>query len=226
MAQKELYDLLIFDCDGTLVDSEPMQNLACSQLLAEEGLPQYTPSIVGARFTGTQMREMLKTIAAETGHVFPATLGERYVGKVAELSPRHLKIIPGASELVATAARRMKICVASNGQRDNVISSLAMTGLKKYFPDDIIFTAAQVENAKPAPDLFLFAAKTMGALPEKCLVIEDSVPGVTGATAAGMQVYGFVGAHADQNAYEKKLKAAGAEHIFNSLIHIQNQLFS
>ncbi len=219
------FDLLIFDCDGTLVDSEYLNNLATVKILAQEGLPQYDLAYAFENFVGLRLTTILETIAHETGHVFPDTMSQRYTALVDKLTPQYLKPIDGAANFVAIAAPRMKICVASNGQRDNVLHSLEWTGVKKHFPDDHIFTAAQVENGKPAPDIFLLAAKTMGAEPSRCVVIEDSVPGVAGAFAAGMHIIGFVNAHQDIKLYGERLKAAGAEQVFSSFIHIKNYLF-
>lgn len=220
-----MFDLLIFDCDGTLVDTEYMNNLASIQLLHEEGLTQYDMDYAFAHFVGVRQKEILGKITGETGHIFPADIGARYVQRNQELAPQYFKTIPGAPELVEIVSQKMKTCVASNGQWDNIVDSLKMAGLKKYFEDTHIYNAPMVKNGKPAPDLFLYAAEKMNTQIDKCLVIEDSVPGVTGAKAAGMTVFGFVGTHTDQVRYTEKLKAAGADEIFTSLIHIQNRLF-
>jgi HAD superfamily hydrolase (TIGR01509 family) len=221
----DAHDLLIFDCDGTLVDSEYMNNLATVQLLHEEGLTQYDMDYAFEHFVGLRLKHILSNITAETGHVFRDDIGALYVQRAEALMPDYLKAIPDAEKLVAVAARHMKICIASNGQRDNVLSSLEKTGLKKYFPDEYIFTGAMVEHAKPAPDLFLLTAKEMNVPIDKCIVIEDSVAGVTGAKAAGMDVWGFTGAHNDQKTWAGKLQQAGAMEIFTSLIHIKDRLF-
>ncbi len=220
------FDLILFDCDGTLVDSEYMNNLATLQLLAEEGITQYDMEYAFAYFVGLRLKNILANITQETGYVFPDNMSDRYVAKAERLMPEYLKIIPGAAELISFAKDKTKICVASNGQRDNVLSSLDMTGLRQFFPDEHVFTGVQVANPKPAPDLFLLAAERMGAQPSRCLVIEDSVPGVTAGVAAGMQVFGFTGAHRDTERYGNKLSQAGAHKIYGSLIHIAQDLRS
>jgi HAD superfamily hydrolase (TIGR01509 family) len=220
------YDLLIFDCDGTLVDSEYMNNLATLRLLHDEGLTQYDMEYAFSHFVGLRLKHILSNITKDTGHIFPADIGERYVATCNVLMDEHLKPIDGAKELVETASTRMKVCVASNGQRENVIESLRRTALLPYFRDEHIFTGVQVKNAKPAPDLFFLAAERMNAQVDKCLVIEDSVAGVTGAKAAGMHVFGFTGAHINQETWGSQLKRAGATEIYGSLIHIREGLFS
>lgn len=219
------FDLLIFDCDGTLVDSEHLNNLALVQIMAEEGLHQYDLDYSFAHWVGLRFKQIIEQVARETAHAFPPDISTRYVARTHELAPQYLKSIEGAEELAAAAAQHTPICVASNGQRTSVIESLVMTGLKNYFPDDKIFTAIEVPNGKPAPDLFLHAAKKMDVSPARCLVIEDSVPGVTGAVAAGMRVIGFANITHMGEDYAAKLKKAGAESVFDTIIHIKNALY-
>lgn len=219
------YDLIIFDCDGTLVDTEYLNNLATCQILAEEGLPQYDMDYAFKHFVGIRFNETISKISEETGHNFPDDVRQRYVDRVAELAPEHFRTMDHAEELVTEAQKHSKICVASNGQRDNVIKSLEMGGLTTYFPEEHVFTAIQVENPKPAPDLFLLAAKSMETVPGKTLVIEDSKAGVTAGATAGMNVIGFTGSHSDQAHAEDQLNTAGAFVVFQSLIHIRNFLF-
>lgn len=218
-------DLLIFDCDGTLVDSEYLNNLALVQIMTEEGLHQYDLDYSFAHWVGLRLKHIIEQVARETGHVFPPDMSARYVARTHELAPHYLKRIEGAEELVVAAAQHGPVCVASNGQRTSVVESLVMTGLKKYFTDDKIFTAVEVPNGKPAPDLFFHVAKKMNVPPTRCLVIEDSVPGVIGAVAAGMRVLGFANASHMSEDYAAQLKNAGAESVFDTLIHIKNALY-
>lgn len=217
-------DLIIFDCDGTLVDSEYLNNLAVCELLAEQGLAQYDMDYAMNNFLGQRFSRIIEDIAAETGHNFPDDMAARYVARAAELIPTHLKYIDGAGDLVELAGAHTKICVGSNGQRDNVIYSLEVAGLLRHFPDEHIFAGPVVENPKPAPDLFLLAAEKLGAKPENTLVIEDSVIGVTAGIAARMQTWGFTGTHHDPGTHENALKSAGAHEVFSALIHIQGHL--
>ena len=224
MKTHSLYPLIIFDCDGTLVDSEYLNNLATCELLTEQGLPQYDLAYSYENFIGMKFAQILKNITAETGHVFPPDFSGRYIARAMELIPTHLKTIDGAADLVRTAKEHCKIAIASNGQRDNVIFSLQKCGLLDYF-DGHILTGTDVKNAKPAPDIFLQMAKKMGENPADCLVIEDSVTGATGGLAAGMDVYGFTGAHEHPLTYAKKLKNAGVTKIYTSLVVMRQDLF-
>jgi beta-phosphoglucomutase-like phosphatase (HAD superfamily) len=141
-----------------------------------------------------------------------------------ELQKTNLKAVEGAPELVSAVAGRYKSCVASNGERSSVLSSLTITGLIEHFKDASIFTKNQVQNPKPYPDLFLFAASQMGEPAERCLVIEDSVTGVRAGVAAGMTVWGFTGTHHAPEKHAETLKEAGANAVFESLIHMRARL--
>ncbi len=222
---KNRYDLIIFDCDGTLVDTEYLNCLALCEIIAEEGLPQYDIAYGMAHFIGQRMGACLERISAETGYVFPDTMGERYAARAQELAITHFQTVPGAVELVAAAHENIKICVASNGQRENVIDSLERADLLRYFPFEHIFTGVQVQHAKPAPDLFLFAAQNMGVAPARCLVIEDSIPGVTAGAAAKMTTLGFTGAHKDKTYYARALRQAGASYIYDLHTDIRKIFF-
>ena len=117
-----------------------------------------------------------------------------------------------------------KICVASNGERENVLSAICICGFKEYFSEDLIFTKSQVNQSKPAPDLFLYAAEKMNVEPARCLVIEDSPTGAMAGIRAGMDVFGFVGVAHNQKAQIKQLQDVGVNDIFTGFIHMQKHL--
>ena len=218
------FDLIIFDCDGTLTDSEYVNNSAMIEILQEEGVTQYDLSHAYKYWVGTTVSGILLQIQMETGKQFPKNFLKRYISRVAQLQKTSLRTVEYAPELVAVAKTKFQICVASNGERNNVLSSLEQTGLMVNFTPETVFTKIQVKNPKPFPDLFLFAARSMGADPARCLVIEDSGAGVAAGRAAGMTTWGFVGAAHDPKEQEKTLKSAGAHLVFERLIHIREKL--
>lgn len=221
------YDLFIFDCDGTLVDTEYPNNLATIELLHERGLTQYDMDYALSHFVGRRFGAIIAEISAETGYIFSDDIATLYIERAKALLPDHLKRIDGAEDLIEAAQRAgMSICVASNGQRENVIYSLEIAGLKDYFPDEHIFTAIEVVNPKPAPDLFLLAAQKMDANLDRCLVLEDSIGGATAGVAAGMDTYGFTGCAHDAENQLKALINIGVANVFHRLTHIQEKLFN
>lgn len=218
------FDLIIYDCDGTLTDSENINNRALLEVLHEAGFTQFDLAFAYKNWVGTTVSNILLSIQMETGITPSADIVPKYMARVAKLQLTGLLPIEHAPELVAASKEKFKICVASNGERRNVIESLKITGLMQYFTEDIVFTKIQVKNPKPYPDLFLFAADKMGVMPEKCLVIEDSLAGVRAGVAAGMTVFGYTGSSHEPEIQERHLKSAGAHEVFHSLIHIKERL--
>lgn len=218
------FDLIIFDCDGTLTDSEYVNNQALIEVLEESGFAGYTLEHAYAHWVGTTVSSICLAIQMETGREVPADIVPRYIARVSQLQTTALKPIDGAPTLVEAAARKFKICVASNGERSNVLNSLVLTKLMPHFTDENVFTKIQVKNPKPHPDLFLFAAGKMGIDPSRCLVIEDSAAGVTAGVAAGMTTWGITAAAHDPVKQAQTLKSAGAYAVFPRLIHIAEKL--
>lgn len=215
-------DLIIFDCDGTLVDSETLNNQATLDVLASLGVEGYTLEHAFNEWMGTTYTSIGLRVQMERNVELPKDFTMRCVARVAELQEANLRPVKGAMEFVQDIqAAGYKSCVASNGERTNVINSIRLTGLDAFFPEGRIFTKIQVERPKPAPDLFLFAARQMDVDPAHCAVIEDSDAGVSGAVAAGMNVIGFTGtAHAPQMHIER-LKKAGANDVTDDFIHMR-----
>ena len=211
--------LIIFDCDGTLVDSELLYNTITSELLTEMGFDAYTPERCIELFAG-QSWSTIKSILEEAhGDIIPPDIIERYI-RTANGRMDDVEAPDDAHHVVRTIKDNHSVCVASNGERNNVIKSLTVTGLIEFFPDEHIFTKILVERPKPAPDLFLHTAEQLGFDIDQCLVIEDSTAGVHAAKAANMQVIGFTGASHDKAAQTKALEDAGADIITDRLIHI------
>lgn len=221
------YDLIIFDCDGTIVDTELLYNTVISDILIEHDLVEYTPDACLEHFTGLTLANIRRVVEDKHSIDLSAILtSDLYVGRAQSEMDKGINAIAGASELLEFCKSQTKICVGSNGERSSVIKSMKLVGLYDYFGghDDHIFTKIQVDNPKPAPDLFLYAAKEMGVAPQNCLVIEDSVAGVKAGVAANMSVIGYTGSHHDPENHISTLKSAGACAAFRSLIHIVEHL--
>ena len=200
------FDLAIFDCDGVLVDSEPIFNRAHAEILECCGFP-IAPEALMERFCGVADAEMIAAIETEWGRPLPPD----YRARVAVLTDAYCSTSLCAVTGVGEALARLGIprCVASSGTPERVRSSLALTGLLGRF-EPHIFSAVMVARGKPAPDLFLHAAHEMRAAPARCLVVEDSVAGVRAAAAAGMTVIGFCGGSHCPPGHPELLRRNGA----------------
>ena len=206
-------DLVIFDCDGVLVDSEVISCRAHAATLARHGYA-ITADQVLDRFLGVSEREARLTIENEIGRRLPDDFETQVNQATLQFYAGDLRAISYVGD--AIAAIDLPKCVASSGTPEKIHHGLTCTGLYDRLAPHI-FSATQVERGKPAPDLFLFAAERMQVSPERCLVIEDSVPGVTGARAAGMTVLGFHGGSHCRPGHADMLRAAGAALIFDDM---------
>ena len=197
--------LIIFDCDGVLVDSEPISNRVLAEMLAEQGLAMSLAE-ARARFQGLLLSQVRERAESMLGGPLPEGWLEEYVERRADAFAAELQPVPGAAALVRDArSAGIAVCVASQGSLRKTARSLALTGLEELFAPGVRFSAEQVPHGKPDPDLFLFAAARMGFAPVDCAVVEDTPSGVTAARAAGMSVYGL-SADSDPDA----LREAGA----------------
>ena len=199
-------DLVIFDCDGVLVDSEPIFNRAHADILSQCGY-RITPRSIGDRFCGISDAEMLAAIEREWGRPLPADYTERVAALTDASCAAELATFPGIREALDRIQAR--ICVASSSTPERVRKSLAIVGLLDRFEPNI-FSAVMVARGKPAPDLFLFAAREMNADPARAVVIEDSVPGVRAAASANMAVIGFCGGSHCPAGHDRILRRNGA----------------
>jgi HAD superfamily hydrolase (TIGR01509 family) len=206
-------DLIIFDCDGVLVDSEVISCRVHSEMLTRHGYP-ITAEQVLQRFLGVSDREARQTIEAELGRKLPDNFETQMKQAALQRYASELGAIPHIGEAIASL--RLPKCVASSGTPGKIRHGLTCAGLYDQFSPHI-FSATQVKRGKPAPDLFLFAAGQMGAAPQRCVVIEDSVPGVTGARAAGMTVLGFHGGSHCTPGHAAMLRKAGAGATFDDM---------
>lgn len=212
-----LFDLVIFDCDGVLVDSEPLVNGIEAELFTHLGIPM-TPEEARALFKGRTVEEIVTTVEEKIGQ----RLSHEWVydwGMATALDlVRELRAVPGVRDILeALSLRKHTICVASQSPPARVALSLMITGLDVFF-DSRIYTASMVTHPKPAPDLFLHAAQSCGARPHACAVVEDSPSGVAAAVAAGMVAFGFA-AREDAS----HLAVAGAR-VFHSMQELRTLL--
>jgi HAD superfamily hydrolase (TIGR01509 family) len=200
--------LVIFDCDGVLVDSEVISNRVLAEMLTEEGLPTTLPQ-ARREYQGLLLDDVLSSAQARLGRPLPPDWLDRYEVLRAEAFGRELKPVLGATDTVRQLLDAgLRVCVASQGKLEKTGLSLALTGLDGLFPEPVRFSAHSVPNGKPAPDLFLLAAATIGVEPRACAVVEDTPSGVQAAVAAGMLAIGYT-ADSDPRA----LADAGAELI-------------
>lgn len=204
------FDLVIFDCDGTLVDSEILNNLSCSEVLTTLGYPQYTTEYCLEAFVGTSQAKLWEVVIKDTGQPLPADVNQRFIDRVAA-NMNMAKQAPGIADVLMTLSKTHMTCVGSNGERPNVVGALESTDLMRFFSDDRIFTVEDVVHPKPDPELYLWAAQKMGVSPDRCLVVEDSVLGATAGVAAGMKVFGYTGLAHDQRQQAAKLKNIGVD---------------
>jgi HAD superfamily hydrolase (TIGR01509 family) len=185
-------DLVIFDCDGVLVDSEVIANRVLAEMITAAGLPITGPESQ-ARFQGKLLADVGSDVEAAIGHPLPADFWECFDIDRNAAFARELVAIDGAEAAIAAlVAAGVPFCVASQGRRVKTEFTLGHTGLRRHFSDARIFTAYEVARPKPFPDLFLSAAARFDAAPERCVVVEDSVSGMRAGLAAGMRVVAYV----------------------------------
>lgn len=206
--------LLIFDCDGVLVDSEPVSIAVLIEMVAHQGV-QITPEEAYQRFLGRSVASMTKTLWDEYGIETDIDFLEHMRSALFERFRAELKAINGIAETLdeLSVAR----CVASSSQPERIRYSLGLTGLLERF-EPHIFSATMVKNGKPAPDLFLHAAYEMGVAPSNCIVIEDSPAGIIAAKAAGMRVFAFTGGtHARFPAFREQIASLKPDLVFDAM---------
>lgn len=197
--------LVIFDCDGVLVDSEPIANRVFARMLAGQGLV-FTEAQMDELFLGRTMAHCLAVAEERLGRPLPEDFEVEHDRRLFEALAAELAPVPGVQQVLDGLAS--PFCVASNGSPDKLRFSLERVGLQPRF-EGRMFSAAQVARGKPAPDLFLHAAQRMGMAPAGCVVVEDSPTGVTAGVAAGMRVLGFAARTPTAH-----LREAGAHQVF------------
>ncbi|MCQ4046534.1 HAD family hydrolase [Streptantibioticus rubrisoli] len=211
------YELVIFDNDGVLVDSEPISNRILADYLTELGHPTtYEESI--RDYMGAAVHRIHDLVRERSGQTLPADFNETFHAKVFDAFHRDLQPVAEVSTVLdELVEREIPYCVASSGSHERIRVALRTTRLYPYFTEERIFSAQDVGRGKPEPDLFLYAAKSMGVSPERCAVIEDSPLGVQAAVAAGMDVYGFA-------AMTPTAELAGANAVFTDMSQLSRLL--
>ena len=212
-AQDDSELLVIFDCDGVLVDSEPLSNTVFARALRREGL-DWSVEETMRRLMGRSMKSCVEIVEGLLARQLPENFVHRMQADTLQaFRDAPLQAVPGINEAIdAIEAQGIQTCIASSGGFDKMEVSLGVTGLWSRF-EGRIFSSSQVKRGKPFPDLFLHAAIAMNEQPFDCVVVEDSVPGVQAAKSAGMRVLGYTGApHTDRDA----MGAAGA-FLFNDM---------
>eukprot|EP00527_Entomoneis_sp_CCMP2396_P009848 CAMPEP_0198137592 /NCGR_PEP_ID=MMETSP1443-20131203/1061_1 /TAXON_ID=186043 /ORGANISM="Entomoneis sp., Strain CCMP2396" /LENGTH=277 /DNA_ID=CAMNT_0043799075 /DNA_START=93 /DNA_END=926 /DNA_ORIENTATION=+ len=200
--------LVIWDCDGVLVDSEALLKKGEVESLAEYGIEVTVEDCV-RMFSGVSPDKAIENFKAETGQEIPIDFFPKQIaGSMdlfrAQLQPLMLETVSGLAKIGATQ------CIASGSPRDRVELCVDVAGMRPYFSSEVVYTREMVNKGKPAPDLFLHAAEQMGFAPEDCIVIEDASSGVKAAQAAGMEVLGFLGGgHATADWYQKAMYEFG-----------------
>ena len=206
-ASMHRFDLVIFDNDGVLVDSEWHANGILADLLTEFGLPCTREDCI-REYMGSTLTRVREIAEARLGRPLPGDLEDRYHARLFEAFRTELTAVPGVTEALERIAA--PTCVASSGTHERIRLALTTTGLLPRF-EGRIFSAQDVARGKPAPDLFLHAARSLATAPQRCAVIEDSPLGVEAANSAGMTAFGF----ARMTATERLRAATGG--VFESM---------
>lgn len=211
---------IIFDCDGVLIDSEPLSMQVDIDLLHENGI---TISAADAhqRFVGLTFEAMIGMMEEESGRKFPANLSAEKDRRLLALYEAELRPVPGI--VAALEAIALPVSVASNSPFDRIVEALRITRLSRFFGTRIT-TFEHVKHGKPAPDIFIEAARRAASAPGHCLVIEDSVTGVTSAVSAGCRVFGFTGTHHLRADHAGRLEDIGAELVFDRMADLPGLL--
>ncbi|OAD16810.1 HAD family hydrolase [Achromobacter insolitus] len=217
--------LVIFDCDGVLIDSEIIAARAQSRALAAHGIA-ITPEEAARRFAGIPDADMWQTLQQESACSLPEGFAREYADGLAATFRQELRALPGALETVrALRERGLQVCVASSSTPPKLETALKLVGLWDEFAPHV-FSTAQVAHGKPAPDVFLFAARQMRAAILDCVVVEDSVPGVRAARAARMRAVGYVGASHNGPDQRQRLLDEGASDVIDDLRRLPELLLA
>lgn len=211
-------ELVIFDCDGVLVDSEAISSAVLAEILSAAGLPT-TAAQARRDFEGLLLADVAARAERRLGRPLPAGWMDRFERQRATTFRRELRPVPGAVEAITrVTGAGIQVCVAPQGKLSKTRLSLELAGLDRLFPERVRFSAEAVARGKPAPDLFLHAAASMGVDPASCAVVEDTAIGIAAAVSARMPAFGYCAAGDGQ-----ALRDAGAR-VFGSLLELPGLL--
>lgn len=205
--------MVIFDCNGVLVDSEPTAASVIAEEFNRAGIP-LTPDVAVRYFLGRRPSDVFAAVEAAFRRKLPADFADRVAAATLQRFRTELRTMPHVT--YALTWLRGPKCVASSSSPDRVRVSLETTGLMKFFAPNL-FSASQVSYGKPSPELFLYAARTVGVAPSECIVVEDSPNGVAAAAAAGMTSIGFVGGSHSNGELAAELRATGARTVITDM---------
>jgi HAD superfamily hydrolase (TIGR01509 family) len=204
------FDLVIFDCDGVLVDSEPIVNRVFADLLNEHGA-NVTLDYMFEHFVGYSMAHCMRLVRDLLGREPPPDFEDTHRERTRTALSTGLTAVPGVADVLARLT--LPFCVASSGDHDKMRTTLGLTGLLPRF-EGRLFSVTEVPRGKPFPDVFLHAARSMGARPERTAVVEDTPVGVRAGIAAGMTVFGYAA-----RTPAERLRDAGAV-VFTNMMEL------
>ncbi|MEZ5658368.1 MAG: HAD family hydrolase [Burkholderiaceae bacterium] len=209
------FDLIIFDCDGVLVDSELITNRVFCAMLNEIGVA-ITLAQMFERFVGLSTPQCVALITQMRGEPPPPGFVDEYHRRAGAALDAEVVAVTDVESVLDRLT--MPSCVASSGTHEKIRLTLGRTGLLARF-EGRIFSVSDVGLPKPAPDIYLLAAERHGIDPSRCAVIEDSPPGVAAGVAAGMQVFGYA-----ERTPAERLRAAGAHQVFDRMLELPGLL--
>lgn len=226
MQQNLNYNLIIFDCDGTLADSEIAHNTVLMEMLHDLGLTHYTLEKCMETYMGRAISDIIESVEKQYSVRFTSQMQVKAEARYRELLPQHIRLDDTTRPLLEKLkATGQKMAVGSNGTRDNVINTIKAAGFDEFFPEDQIFTFEMVENPKPAPDLYLHVCQAMHTDPNNAVVIEDTVAGATAGIAGNIDTIGYVGlSHRDNQA--ERLSMIGCKTVIGSMDELADIVFN
>ena len=209
--------LLIFDCDGVILDSMRLHNQVEAEVYRKQGL-EIAPEELGRRFSGVPVKAAIKMLEAEHGCILDPALELEMEALKRIVFAESLRVMPGL-DVVLEKLKDIPRCVASGTRIDELNHALQLVDLERKFAPHI-YSSELVAKGKPFPDLFLYAAEKLGQRPADCLVIEDGVAGVQAGRAAQMRVFGFTGGSHCDSQHAERLRDAGAEAVFSNMLEL------